>query len=778
MIVRKHSDKIALVCDYLPRKCGIATFSSDVRHSIVGQYPDVECMVVPISDVPESYDYPPEVRFEIAESDAKSYQRAADFINFSDAEVVSLQHEYGIFGGTAGSHVLTLLRELRVPVVTHLHTILEEPKPAQRRVMEEIVRRSARLIVMTERGRRMIQDIYGASPDRIDLIPHGIPDMPFVDPNFYKDQFGVEGRKVLLTFGLITPNKGIEYMIRALPEIVARVPEVVYVVLGTTHPAVLRSEGETYRLMLERLIESLGLTKHVVFYNRFVGSEELKEFLGAADLYVTPYLTREQITSGALAYAFGCGKVVVSTPYWHAEELLADGRGVLVPFRDSAALAREITELLENEGRRHAMRKQAYLLGREMIWSNVAHQFMESFHRARLGPANKRLALKTLEQQHYQLPELQLAHLERLSDHVGIFHNATHVVPDYARGYRTIDNALALRLTILLEETGDADARTHGLATIYAGFLNHAFDLENGRFHSHLSFDRTWPDPTETDDALAAGVWALGTCVGRSPAPGLQRWAAQLMNRALPALGSTESPRAWALGLLGIHEYLRRLSGDRVADQMRELLTKRLVELFRANTTDDCPWFETEIGHSSAWHPHALILSGRWSNQHDVMEIGLRSLRWFMRTQTKSDRFRAITAARTKEPVAFPAQFNQMPMEACAAVAACIEAFAASQDASWQKEARKAFEWFLGRNDLGESLYDPTTGGCCDALHVDRRNLNQGAESTLAFLLSLQEMRLYENAIQAFDQVTSDSAIEARPRLSAEPKTTEITASA
>jgi len=744
MIARKPSEKIALVCDYLPRKCGIATFSHDVHDAIVGQFPHVDCMVVPVTDVPESYDYPPEVRFEIAERELKGYRRAADFINFSDAQVVSLQHEFGLFGGNAGSHILTLMRELRIPIVTTLHTILDEPKPAYRRVMKEIVKLSSRLIVMSDRGREIMESTYGAHSDRIDVVPHGIPDMPFVDPNFYKDQFGIEGRRVILTFGLINPNKGIEYVIQALPDVVKLFPDVVYVILGATHPVLQRTVGEAYRRSLEKKVSKLGLEKHVVFFNRFVGQQELQEFIGAADLYVTPYLHRAQITSGALAYAFGCGKAVISTPYWHAEELLSDGRGVLVPFRDSKKLSREIAALMKDEVRRHSMRKQAYLLGRDMIWSNVAHMLMDSFRKARLGPASRGRKLKALDKRDDPLPPLELAHLERLSDHTGIFHNAIHCVPDFAQGYRTLDNAFALRLTVLLEETGDGTARTQSLAGTFGGFLNHALIPETGRFHEHLSFERQWRDAAESDDTLGAVVWALGTCVGRSGSPGLQRWASQLFNQALPALNSTETPRAWALGVLGLQEYFRRLTGDRKAERLRGVLTERLLEAYRVHSKENWPWFENELSYSAARLPHALILSGRWSGNKAALEAGLKSLRWLMNTLTEAGDFRAFSLTSTnRKPMNQPHR-DQMPAEACAAISACIEAFQATEDAKWRDEARKAFGWFLGRNSLGESLYDPTTGGCCDALHVDRRNLNQGAESTLAFLMAFQEMRLME----------------------------------
>ncbi|GIX49978.1 MAG: hypothetical protein KatS3mg132_172 [Limisphaera sp.] len=418
----RSRNRFALVCDYVPRQCGIATFSHDVYKTLTAPEVGAECIVVAVNDRPEGYEYPPEVRFEIAERDINSYRRAADFLNFSDAEVVCVQHEFGIYGGPAGSHILALLRHLRVPAVVHLHTILEEPNADQRRVMDEMIRRAARFIVMSERGRRMLQEIYRVEPDRIDLIPHGIPDMPFVDPSFYKDQFGVEGKKVLLTFGLLSPGKGIEYVLQALPEVIKVEPNLVYIILGATHPNLIREQGETYRLRLERMVAELGLKKHVIFYNRFVELDELKEFLGAADIYITPYLNKAQITSGTLAYAFGCGKAVISTPYWHAEELLADGRGVLVPFRDSAAIARALIDLLTDPVKRDNMRKQAYLLGRQMVWSQLAHAFLESFRKAREVPLRQvrsRLALDTQEQQPRELPLLRLDHLRTLTDNTG-----------------------------------------------------------------------------------------------------------------------------------------------------------------------------------------------------------------------------------------------------------------------------------------------------------------------------------------------------------------------
>ena len=386
--------KIAFVGNYPPRKCGIATFTHDLRGSVAARYPTVDCFVVPINDIPGGYDYAPEARYEIRQDDLCSYRRAAEFLNFGNADVVCLQHEYGIFGGPAGDHVLGLLRDLRMPVVTTLHTVLDQPTSDQRRVLTQLTALSSRLVVMTERGRTLLRDRFAVPESKIDLIAHGIPDLPFIDPSYYKDKFGVGGKLVALTFGLLSPNKGIEHMLRALPEILRDFPSFVYIVLGATHPNLVREQGEAYRSSLERMTRDLGITKNVIFDNRFVELGELTEFIVAADVYVTPYLNPGQSVSGTLAYSFGCGKAVVSTPYRHAEELLADGAGVLVPFGDSKSLAREIRDLLRDEPRRNAMRKNAYLAGRSMIWSHVAELSMDSFQKARSARTDPPIRLR------------------------------------------------------------------------------------------------------------------------------------------------------------------------------------------------------------------------------------------------------------------------------------------------------------------------------------------------------------------------------------------------
>ena len=737
--------KLALIGDYLPRKCGIATFTSDLYRAVSDQCPSVDCTVVPVNDVAEGYDYPPEVNFEFSQEDLESYRHAADFLNFSNADVVCLQHEYGIYGGPVGGYILALLRDLRMPIITTLHTVLREPSDDQRRVIVELAELSSRLVVMSQRGRAFLMEIYGIPEEKINVIAHGIPDMPFVDPNTYKNRFGVEGKHVALTFGLLSPNKGIEYALHALPEVIREFPNLVYIVLGATHPNLIREQGESYRLGLERLANDLGIAKNVIFYNRFVDRHELLEFIAAADIYLTPYLEPAQITSGTLAYAFGSGKAVISTPYWHAEELLADDRGVIVPFRDSSAIARELGNLLGNEPARHAMCKRAHMLGREMTWSHVGHLYIETFQQARqtrFGRPIKPIPIYTLDERPWDLPRWRLDHLLRMTDSTGLLQHARYTLPNYADGYCTDDNARALLFTTRLEEMGLDTPRVQRVRSRYAAFVNAAFDLERKRFRNFMSFDRRWLDEVGSDDCFGRAIRALGACIGRSKQRSLQSWAMEPFHVALAVSDELSSPRAWAGTLMGIHEYLRRLSGDRLVNNVGETLTNRLIDLFEQNAQDDWLWFEESLTYDNACLPQSLILTGRWANNTKALEIGLQSLRWLADVQrAPQGHFRPIGSNGFFRRGNERADFDQQPIEALAMVTASADAYRVTEDSYWLDQAWLAFEWFLGRNDLGLEIYDASTGGCYDGLHEDRVNENQGAESTLAFLLSLAEMK-------------------------------------
>jgi glycosyltransferase involved in cell wall biosynthesis len=745
-------NRVAFLGDYMPRQCGIATFTTDICEAVAAEYPNCECIVGAVNDRPEGYDYSARIRFEIDEKEIDSYRRAADFLNINNVEVVSVQHEFGIYGGPAGSHLLALLRDVHMPVVTTLHTVLREPNESQRFVMEQLNALSNRFIVMAERGRELLKEVYGVSSEKIDLIPHGVPDVQFIDPSFHKDQFGVEGKTMLLTFGLLSPNKGIEYVIEALPAILEKHPNVVYIVLGATHPNLLSREGESYRLKLERLAEDRGVTANVIFYNRFVTLEELTDFIGAADIYVTPYLNEAQITSGTLAYAFGAGKAVISTPYLYAQELLAQERGILVPFRDSKAIAEGVTRLLANPALMAGMRKRAWKLGREMIWPVVAGRYMESFQRARtrltVSP-RKAFAVRTLENRPYEFPPLKLDHLFRMTDNTGIFQHAIFNVPNYREGYCTDDNARAFILTLLLPEMTSRVAQrdVERLASTYLSYLWDAFDQETKRFRNFMGHNREWLEAVGSEDSHARALWAVGMALGRSRNDGHRNLCALLFQRGLPVVEQFTSPRAWAFVLLAMQEYLRSFSGDRIVNQLRDLLTTRLLELFQANSSKEWQWFEPFATYDNAKLSHAMILSGHWTSRGEVFQAGLQSLRWLVEMQrAKAGHFAPIGSNGFWKRDGERARFDQQPIEAYATISACLEAFSLTHDEYWKRASRRCFEWFLGRNDLGESLYDSSTGGCRDALHQDRVSQNQGAESSLAFYLSLAEMTQAETA--------------------------------
>jgi glycosyltransferase involved in cell wall biosynthesis len=746
---------VAFLGDYLPRKCGIATFTSDLLGAVAARHPQSRCFAVPVNDI-EGYRYPDVVRFEIEEQDLASYRRAAEFLNSSNVDVVSVQHEFGIFGGPAGSHLLALLRELQAPAVTTLHTVLLKPNADQRRVMLKLIAHSARLVVMTERGRTILQEVYQAPPAKIDLIPHGIPDVPFASPDSYKGQFGVAGRKVLLTFGLLSPNKGIEHVLHALPDVVEEFPDLVYIVLGATHPNELRTRGESYRLGLEAIARNNKIEKNVIFHNRFVELKELTEFIGAADLYITPYLDEAQITSGTLAYAFGAGKAVISTPYWHAAELLKDQRGALVPFADPRAIALELSGLLRDGARRNAMSDRAYKLGRAMVWSNTAGLYMGSFVAAQQQAAKaprEAVAANGFGHRPQESPELNLGHLYDMTDSTGIFQHANFTAPNHGEGYCTDDNARALILAVQLGQSEEAPKRVRALATTYAAFLDFAFNPKTARFHNFLSIERRWLDEEGSEDCHGRAIWALGTAVGRSPDWSSQTKAERLFSLALPAVLEFTSPRAWAFSLIGIHEYLRQRKGDRPAIDVRQELTGRLMNILDQATGPGWTWFEDGLAYDNAKLAHALIVSGRATGQERVCERGLEALRWLVGVQTSQHgKLRPIGSNGFYRRNGARADFDQQPIEAHTTISACFEAYRATFDPWWYEQAQRAFDWFLGWNDLGEELYCPQTGGCRDGLHVDRSNQNQGAESTLAFLLSLTEMRQMQNTASAVQQ--------------------------
>jgi glycosyltransferase involved in cell wall biosynthesis len=737
--------RIAVIGNYLPRHCGIATFTTDLCSAIAAEYGASRLLALPVNDTEEGYDYPSRVRWSLSQDDVKSYEDAADFLNFNNIDMVCLQHEYGIFGGPAGSHILHLLRRLKMPVVTTLHTVLREPNPDQLLVMEEIAELSDRLIVMSQLSSQFLQEIFRVPGSKIDMVPHGVPDLPFLDPNFYKDRFGVEGKAVLLTFGLLSPNKGIENVIQAMPQILSKHNNVAYIVAGATHPHILRREGDKYRHSLQALAKEVGVESQVIFHDHFVSPEEMVEFIGAADIYITPYRHEAQVVSGTLAYALGAGKAIISTPYWHAIELLEDRRGALVPFQNPDAIANKTIELLDTPAMRHAMRKRAYLFAREMVWKRVAQGYMESFVRVRsdrMETPKVQFSARAMQKSLNRLPELKLNHWHRMTDDTGMLQHAIFTMPNRGEGYTTDDNARALILAAMLEQR-NKDSLVSANPTQYLSFLEHAFNPAKGRFKNFLRYDRRWNEPVGSEDCHGRALWALGTVLGQSQDQGLRGAAGRLFEFSLSAVTQFNSPRAWAYALLGIQEYLTSYPGDRDTQKVRSVLSRRLLEMYQSIRRLDWKWFEDVLAYGNARLPQALLLVGSACSDDHMISAGLESLDWLSQVQHCDihGHFVPIGSQGFYRQNGEKARFDQQPLEAAGAVSACLQAYRVTGDSRWRKEAWSAFNWFLGDNDLQLPLYDSVTGGCRDGLHPDRANENQGAESTLSFLMALLEMQ-------------------------------------
>jgi glycosyltransferase involved in cell wall biosynthesis len=697
--------------------------------------------IVAMTDERRDYEYPSVVRLQIHENELEEYERAADFLNAGQFDVVSLQHEFGIFGGEAGCHIVTLLSRLTKPVVTTLHTVLAEPSTMQRRVMREIVDASTTVVVMAEKGRELLHAAYGVAADKIEMIPHGIPDCAFVGPEVAKLRHGFSGKAVILTFGLISPNKGIEVMIDAMPAILRRRADAVYVVLGATHPNLVRREGETYREGLKRRTRDLGIEDHVVFLDQFVDKATLVDFISMCDVYTTPYLNEAQMTSGTLAYSFGVGKAVVSTPYWHARELLADGRGVLVPFGDSAAIGKEIAALLTDDLRRHALRREAYSYSRAMTWERTAEYYLAAFAAAasgyRANPPGRRNA-PTISP---TPPQMNLAHFHSMCDDTGLFQHAVHSVPDRSHGYCVDDNARALLLACALNVPGE-ERLAEELTAQLAAFVQHSWNPVTRRFRNFMSFDRRWLEESGSEDSHGRALWALAEC-GRSDANASRRgWAAALFAEALPTVESFQSPRAWAFTLLGLEAFRASFPQDACAMRLQHLLAGKLSSILSVVETQDWVWFEDELAYDNARLSQALIVTGASACLPAYTTAGLRSLRWLMKLQTTDmGFFRPVGSHSFGDKRTPPRAFDQQPLEATAAISACLAAWRADGDSKWRADAERAFEWFLGSNDLSILLVDLETGSCCDGLHPSRANQNRGGESVVSYLLGLAEIR-------------------------------------
>ncbi len=728
--------RVVFIASFPPRRCGIATFTSDlitnIRATAGGNF---EPLVVTMrSD--DTLKYRDPVKFEIRQNVRRDYLCAADYINFSHVDLVSLQHEFGLFGGEAGSYLGLLLKRLKAPVVTTLHTVLEKPDPDYYKSMMDVCECSDFVVTMNERGVSMLEQIYRIDRRKTRLIAHGIPDLPFVDSNYYKHKFGLEGRRTILTFGLINKNKGIEVMLKAMPRIIAADPSVMYIVLGMTHPLVQQYEGESYRFGLQQIVKDLHLQDHVIFHNRFVDDEELHNFLCAADLYVTPYLSREQLTSGTLAFAVGTGKAVVSTPYWAAEELLAEGRGRLVPFGDSQKLAEEIVGLLKDDEAFYSLRGKAYDYSRSKTWPKIGRVYWELFNRAEspihLASKSALSASETLSS--VEVPEPALDHLIKLTDDTGLLQHAKFTIPNRAHGYCTDDNARGV-LAMTKYYTQYPDARALRLLDIYLSFVMYAQNPD-GSIRNFMDFDRTWWETEPAHDAFGRVLWALGALMAHPPSPTYLSIVKDCFDRAVGQI-QRQHPRGMAYAILGMCDYLEQFPGASDIKRELELAANGLVRQYEENNYRDWDWFEDILTYDNAVLPQALFAAGLTLSNRRYIEVAQRTADFLLESTFDEDHFSFIGCHGWYERGKDRASFDQQPLEAAGTIMMLRAAYDATKEAKFLTLQRKAFDWFLGDNDLRIPLYDFRTKGCADGLMPGGVNGNQGAESTLSFMLGL-----------------------------------------
>ena len=729
--------KVAFISSFLPRRCGIATFTSDlIRSATTAAGGEFEPIVIAMRSDDLKYNDP--VKFEIRENVKNDYICAANYINFSNVDLVSVQHEFGLFGGDAGSYLNLLLSRLNAPIITTLHTVLNEPGADYYQSMVDLCNCSYKVITMNKQGVNMLQDVYGVPAHKIQLIPHGIPDLPFVDTYYYKHKFGMENRKAILTFGLISQNKGIEVMLKAMPAIVKADPSVLYIILGMTHPSVLKYDGESYRLGLQRTVKELGLQNHVVFHNRFVNDEELHNFLCAADIYVTPYLNQEQLTSGTLSFAVGTGKAVVSTPYWAVMELLSDGRGKLVPFGDSEKIAEAVTEILKNDSLYYSLRRHAYEYGRSRTWPKIGEAYWKLFRSNLPVRVSAAIAIPATEATHgIEVPEPSLDHLKRLTDDTGVFQHANFIVPDRKNGYSTDDNARAL-IAVTKYYSQYSEPTAMRLFDTYLSFIIHAQD-EDGPVRNFMDFDRGWHSGKATDDALGRVLWALGTVMAKPPSQAYLSIAKECFDKSIRQVEKLY-PRGMAYSIFGMSDYLKQFPGASDIKRLLAIAADKLVTLYEKHNETDWQWFEHKLTYDNAVLPHSLFVAGQIFNNEKYLDVATKTCEFLLANIYNNEHFSFIGCNGWFKRGGKKACFDQQPIEAAGTIMMLNAAYNVTKNNKYPTLQRKAFDWFLGDNDLHIPLYDFRTKGCSDGLGQGGINLNQGAESILSFLLGLMTM--------------------------------------
>lgn len=737
--------KIAYIGSYPPRECGIGTFTQNLFASTTGLATESgthhEAIVIAMDDQEDAYDYPEEVQFVIQQEQQGDYIEAARFINLSGADVCVLEHEFGIFGGQNGVYILPLLHRLEIPLMVTLHTVLKTPSYNEKAILIEICKMATRIVVMTRKAVEFLTEIYKVSPHCIELIEHGVPDYPF-NHTSAKKEFKLEAKNVLLTFGFISRNKGIETVIRALPAVVAKFPNTIYIILGKTHPAVLRHSGEEYRIFLLRLVKKLDMEKHVLFLNEFINQKELFKYLYASDIYITPYLNEAQITSGTLSYAIGAGSAVISTPYWHAEELLAEGRGRIFNFTDSDALAGILLDLLDHPDKLNALRGKAAAYAKGITWPKVAQKYIGLagvlLQEKAEQPPKKETILDPLI-----LPPFLLDHVKRMTDDTGIIQHAKFGIPNLKEGYCLDDNARAL-LMVLMAYKQKKHPLALELSPVYLSYI-HYMQNDDGMFRNFLSFSRQFLDEVGSEDSFGRTIWSLGYLLGNAPNDAYYQSGKEIFFEAAPNFEKLQSIRAIATTIIGISYYLRSNPQDEGMTERLRAMAYKLVNEYKQHRSEDWHWFESILAYDNAMLPLSLLHAAGILNDDIISEIAMESMHFLSDLTLKDGYLSVVGNEKWYIKNGKPSVFAQQPLDALAMVLMFHQAFHFTKDKIWLTKLYTSFMWFLGENDLRMSLYDFETKGCCDGLENYGVNRNQGAESTLAYLIS------HLTVLQAFE---------------------------
>lgn len=739
--------KLAYIGTYPPRECGIGTFTQNLAHAMLENGEGVkEIMVFAMNDHNQKYLYSPEVKLSINQEQQTDYLEAVNYINLSGADACILEHEFGIYGGQSGVYILPLLHRLNIPLITTLHTILETPSYTEKAILKEICKMSDRVVVMSVMAVRFLVDIYDVPEKKIMLIEHGVPDIHF-DKQESRKEFKLNERKLLLTFGFIGRNKGIETVIKALPQIIERHPEVLYIVLGKTHPNVLRHSGEEYRNYLQVLIKMLKLNEHVLLLNEFIDENELFKYLSACDIYITPYPNEAQITSGTLSYAMGSGCAVVSTPYWHASELLAENKGRLFDFNDSDGLSQVLDELLGNPKTLNDIQKKAAEYGQNLTWPKIGKKYAELVTQV-LSIPKEPLPKKENAIYPLLLPQFSLAHIKRLTDDTGIIQHAKFGIPNLKEGYCLDDNARAL-LMVCMGYKLKKDPLALELMPVYLSYI-HYMQNKDGTFRNFLSFNRNFMDEVGSEDSFGRTIWALGYLLGNAPNDAYYQMGKLVFFDAVPNFGNIKSIRGIANTMIGISHYLRTNPSDDAMKSTLHKLANILVSQYDQNHTENWNWFESLLAYDNGILPLALLHAAEILEDRNISRVAFATMDFLSEHTMKDDYLSIIGNAAWYVKDKERSMFAQQPIDAEAMVLMYHQAYVLTGNQDFLKKLFTAFMWFLGENDMRMSLYDFETKGCCDGFENYGVNRNQGAESSLAYLIShLTVLQAYKDSFQS-----------------------------